>query len=370
GAWRGVTVGEVWLPWTEDPHDDEARYIRALQSSRRDELIDQLRHQDPPDQETVEAALSSLLNDEAMETLRTGLLGEPTLRYLPGPPANEEETESERQGRFTLASEALPGIRVSILGPSRLREVISKGNPPKKERFLRLFGGLPHAAALAAHEARQREALLELRAESGQAGASTDGKPGRRFRPPLFGPDWVITPEDFPTRQRDGLPWLSERARALVRDADLDGALAAGAALEASENGTSLLLMFRMGEAHLLFTGDAEWGTWQAALEEWRPLLRRTTFFKVGHHGSFNATPRTLVEKVLPEDMMAMVPTRAGVHNKVPLKTLLDALRAKPSRVVLSNVPGEWEDWSAEDLPKGFRRRDELTIEARIPVGS
>lgn len=371
--WRRVVIGEVWLPWTEHPHDDEARYVRALQSSRRDELIDLLRHQDPPDEAIVDAALSALLNDDAMKALTSGFKGSPPVRYLPVAPAGSqgEETESQRQARLTLETESLRGIEVSILGPSRLREVIANMEPPRTERFLRLSGGLPTAAALASHEARQREELLGLRARAKRA--APDGRPvrvgpGRLPWPPLFDGDWVIAPEHFPFAPREGLPWLSREARDGVRDADGDALLAVGASLEAAENGTSLLLMFRLGAAHLLFAGDAEWGTWEAALREWEPLLRRTTFLKVGHHGSYNATPRTLVEKVLPRDILAMVPTLAGVHNNVPLRPLMKALRDLPARVVLSNPPHTWEDWPADPLPNGFRRRDATTIEATIPV--
>ena len=31
--WSKVTVGEVWMPWTEDPHDPQATKIRNRQSA-------------------------------------------------------------------------------------------------------------------------------------------------------------------------------------------------------------------------------------------------------------------------------------------------------------------------------------------------
>ena len=34
------------------------------------------------------------------------------------------------------------------------------------------------------------------------------------------------------------------------------------ATLEKSVNGTSLVLLFKIGRAVLLFPGDAQWGTW------------------------------------------------------------------------------------------------------------
>jgi len=32
-SWDNVEVKEVWMPWTEDPTDEEARNIRDIQSS-------------------------------------------------------------------------------------------------------------------------------------------------------------------------------------------------------------------------------------------------------------------------------------------------------------------------------------------------
>ena len=63
-------------------------------------------------------------------------------------------------------------------------------------------------------------------------------------------------------------------------------------------NNTSLILMIRVGAAHLLFPGDAQWGPWQLLLDnaEASGMLAKTTFYKVGHHGSHNATPKRFVE--------------------------------------------------------------------------
>jgi beta-lactamase superfamily II metal-dependent hydrolase len=69
------------------------------------------------------------------------------------------------------------------------------------------------------------------------------------------------------------------------------------AALESSVNGTSLVLLFKFGRATLLFPGDAQWGTWNAMLadDRWQRLFKNLSFYKVGHHGCENATPRRFV---------------------------------------------------------------------------
>jgi hypothetical protein len=92
------------------------------------------------------------------------------------------------------------------------------------------------------------------------------------------------------------------------------------------------MLMFEMGRAHLLFPGDAQWGTWQNALadEEWRSLLEKTTFYKVGHHGSHNATPKDFVESILGTEFSGMVCTaKTKKFPSIPRLPLLKKLREK-----------------------------------------
>ncbi len=66
--------------------------------------------------------------------------------------------------------------------------------------------------------------------------------------------------------------------------------------------------MIEAGDKHMLFPGDAQIENWNYALkvsdgskggpthEEASELLKKVDFYKVGHHGSRNATPRTLLE--------------------------------------------------------------------------
>jgi hypothetical protein len=59
-------------------------------------------------------------------------------------------------------------------------------------------------------------------------------------------------------------------------------------------NNTSLILLFEAGKKKFLFPGDAQWENWELALKKNAALLRDVDVYKVGHHGSLNATPRTL----------------------------------------------------------------------------
>ena len=65
-------------------------------------------------------------------------------------------------------------------------------------------------------------------------------------------------------------------------------------------NNTSVILLFEVG-ARPLFPGDAQVENWSYALEDapdheaTRALLADVDLYKVGHHGSLNATPKKLL---------------------------------------------------------------------------
>jgi beta-lactamase superfamily II metal-dependent hydrolase len=66
--------------------------------------------------------------------------------------------------------------------------------------------------------------------------------------------------------------------------------------LDQEMNNTSVILLFQIGKKKLLFPGDAQIENWQFALQQkkYRSLLSSVNLYKVGHHGSRNATPKSL----------------------------------------------------------------------------
>ena len=61
-------------------------------------------------------------------------------------------------------------------------------------------------------------------------------------------------------------------------------------------NNTSVILLFEIGDVALLFPGDAQIESWAYALrkESIRKRLASVELYKVGHHGSLSATPKSL----------------------------------------------------------------------------
>jgi beta-lactamase superfamily II metal-dependent hydrolase len=281
--WADVEVGEVWMPWTEHPTDAKARRIRETQSG----LALALTRKPGLDARASDLALNALTNEEAMETLHRGFSGKPKRRYLP--PKSRDEA--------TFTSDVLPGITVHALAPSRDEDVIRDMNPPKGEAYLRA--------------ARQRAALED-----------------RSLEP--FGSIWR---HDAGSALADHVKPLALPPKVVQHLEDLgkDDDLAVATALEKAVNGTSLVLVFEIGKARLLFPGDAQWGTWTWLLEdpEWSDLLASTVFYKVGHHGSHNATVPAVVDG-LKKPKLGMVSTREGTKDwDIPRAPLLAALRHK-----------------------------------------
>ena len=133
--------------------------------------------------------------------------------------------------------------------------------------------------------------------------------------------------------------------------------------LDDRTNNTSLALAFEFidTERVLLFVGDAQVGNWLSWQDlKWTvdektvagpDLLARTVYYKVGHHGSHNATLKEKgLELMTSMDLSSFIPTSEKDAKKVgwgamPLKSIVDELRKRGSgRVIRAD-----EDWIATD---------------------
>jgi len=210
-------------------------------------------------------------------------------------------------GSDTGMAAELPGIDVTALGPPTLTQT----DAIKKQA-----------------STSQAEFWMLAPKRMSDAGGLGDARP-------LFPGAKTIRGSRLFTEQR----WLarridrasSELMRNLVR------------ALDNQMNNTSVILLFRAGTKSLLFPGDAQLENWQYALQsKLAPLLDDVDLYKVGHHGSRNATPRSMWKlftkrggKKRPDRLTSVMSTKHGKHGcvkkhtEVPRVSLVDALKVE-----------------------------------------
>lgn len=198
-------------------------------------------------------------------------------------------------GSVSGLEEVLPGIRTHVLGPPTLEQTQSirrmRANDPDEFWQLR---------------------LTQLR--------SGGGAPGRAR--PAFPEHVAARGGKLPMSSR----WLAGR----IREAQGEQLLSLVRALDKQMNNTSIILLFEAGSKKLLFPGDAQIENWEYALAQPRvlKLLSGVDLYKVGHHGSRNATPRSMWAAFQkkgkaedPERMHAVLSTKSGKHGSVSSRT-------------------------------------------------
>jgi hypothetical protein len=136
--------------------------------------------------------------------------------------------------------------------------------------------------------------------------------------------------------------WLIDR----MRNQSMNSMMRIVRTLDDALNNTSLILLFEVRDEKLLFGGDAQIENWSYALKaperatKTQSLLKDVTLYKVGHHGSRNATPRTSLFGLWDgapkreRRITSLMSTLSGFHGKteatqVPRPALVEALKRR-----------------------------------------
>jgi beta-lactamase superfamily II metal-dependent hydrolase len=242
----------------------------------------------------------------------------------------------------------------------------SKGQQPRLPKVLADAGLTAEILGPPPIDAKQFVKLKDLKKGVGQyldaaAAIRTDSKKFRPFRNTFeYKPD-EYEPEAFrewwtrdPAKPKNPRPW--EALQSAVDEAQPAVLLTAVKQLDAFLNNQSLVVLFTFRGKKLLFAGDAQAGNWEYWLydgdtptkspsdklgEQGAAVLGHLDFYKVGHHGSTNATPIAAVN-AMNGGFVSMCSTQAdsfgSVENKseVPRIPLIEAL-AKKSAIVRSD---------------------------------
>lgn len=257
---------------------------------------------------------------------------------------------------------ALPGapsLRAYVLGPPRNEKLLFKDSPTKSapETYgadLRLSDDLlryaessdaaaagvitpfaPHYCTLKAHALRQAIGDRDDEDEEGAA-ASAGDRAGQT--PPTLDGDaaWVAEhyygytpPDPARTKTRRDRALEAVRKRRRIDDDWLGAAGPLALKLDSDTNNTSLALAFDLPDGSaMVFAADAQVGNWLSwhshsyrdetgRVHSAEQILNRTRFYKVGHHGSHNATLNDLgLAMMKRDDLVAAIPTDEAFGKK------------------------------------------------------
>jgi hypothetical protein len=234
----------------------------------------------------------------------------------------------------------LPGleeIRAFVLGPPKDVKRIRKMNPNKDEGYRHLADTSSLEGAIKALAAKSSDEAAKFSPFEERYGIGADDARVDPFFRDFYGfDDDAIGDTKNAWRKIDGAG-LSDIGRLALQ-------------LDTGVNNTSLALAFELPNGRtLIFPGDAQIGNWlswdSVEFEDEKGkmldvtakgLLNRAAFYKVGHHGSHNATRRTGgLEEMTSGDLVAMIPTdeafaltQSPPHGwKMPFFELYEALK-------------------------------------------
>jgi len=314
-----LRASQVWLAWTEDPNDELGRKLAGERAVAMNGLqLSAGRLQVVGDTENAHV-IGTLLEffgaapgrstRDALEAVRAKSSAP---RYCkPADPPIELEGS---------------GARIYVLGPPRDETLIKKTLP--EARNPETYG---FSLALAAFQNYMLTALNPDPQNPDTPFSTMYSIPNHFAQEMDFfkgywgGDDW---------RRVDGA-WLADSTELALQ-------------LDASTNNTSLVLAIELDRSDrspdgdvLLFAADAQVGNWLSWQDlRWTvsgrtvtgpDLLARTVLYKVGHHGSHNATLRTLGLELMKGLQLAMIPVfrEMAIQKRwghMPLPELVKAL--------------------------------------------
>jgi len=312
-------INEVWLPWTDNPQDPDARTFTRKHLALYNKLETHLRvalgatEGDPKYALALEALANLKGNEVATSELGRGFGTGAAVTYL-------------EAGKSIPKVGSVAGLSAEIEGPSRDQSFLTRMDPPADQHFLTNSGDTTGGV----HPFPK----LEIRE-------------GER---------------DYAAILKDGQVVLDEKTLEGLHELAEAPAERLALALDSVRNNTSLVVVFRFRGRTLLFPGDAQWGNWQSWIgtDAAKQLLGEVDFLKVAHHGSENATPVDLVRALKTAGLAAMVPTQIKPFPTIPRKPLLAELEKHCAGHVA--IRSDWIDVQAAPVgpkpkpafPKGF----------------
>ena len=327
-SFERLKVGQVWLAWTEDPADPLAAQLRGERRNAMAALqiaANTLRMSGDDAATDHADIISNMLG--FFGAAGSGTTGDAL-----------DKVKSMASVRYCRPNDRPvelgdPPARIYVLGPPPDAKLIRKTLPGKNS---------PEAYGLAL----DGSGVLPLDVKESLMTEDDDQPFGPIYTIPMviargmdFFRNYYWGPSD------NAPPWRS------IGTEWLDSASDLALALDSATNNTSLVIAIELSGADvLLFVADAQVGNW----ESWRELswlvdgkkvtgpdlLARTIFYKVGHHGSHNATLKQNGLESMANLRIAAIPVNHDMAvrkrwDSMPLPQLVAALTAKTNGKVL-----------------------------------
>jgi hypothetical protein len=397
GDKKVVRAKKVWMAWTEDPQDRLANALRqkfdrinkafaALADRMTNATSGDSDHAFAADPATALNGLYAFIGP-ALASTSEGLGASANAR-LSGREIMEQIKSGDGGSKRTkflapgTVLQAPGGLRAYVLGPPRDQEKLFKDKPTggeQQETYLRspefenllmsvAEGNLPDPGTSSPFSARHHRIRTDAVAIAAPTEEQMDTDSGvlawlrQRYMSPCD-----ETGCDLTRRRVDG-DWLGAAGPLALK-------------LDSDTNNTSLVLAFELPDGTiLLFPGDAQVGNWLSWHDQTydsgdvelkaKDLLARVRFYKVGHHGSHNATlDKEGLAMMTHPDLVAAIPTDEEFAKKqgsrgwqMPNPRVQKALLERTKGRIFRNDQGkpDLQSWLADPDTRGLPFPDEF----------
>jgi beta-lactamase superfamily II metal-dependent hydrolase len=325
-----IAVERVWMPWFENPDDKAAAKIQQNLAAMASQLSSRLAARGGPDS----GQFVDMVNNITGGMAAAGVSGnQKALDVLHNGFKNKPEHDYYRAGDPPILPQDLvdAGFSAQILGPPGDLNLISQ---------------LTNTADQYLAEAMQE-----------------DEEPAKTFASAFRAKTYPAHAFKF---------FAADKVKAMIDGARPNVLAARAQAADKTLNNQSLVILFSFKGKNLLFVGDAQWGNWENFLyggafgtpghtemtKTATQILNNIDFYKVGHHGSRNATPKDAVAAMMRAGCVCMCSTQIKAYNEVPREPLMQALstqmKGKLARSDQVAVKEEGANAAAGPLPQAF----------------
>lgn len=324
-VFKTFAVERVWMSWFEDPKNRVAADIQKKIVATATHLRAALAARGDPDDPYLRMAGNALGAAASGNAVALEML-----HGFKAPDGTATPVDYYKAGEPPALPPSLAdaGLAAEILGPPTDPALVSKMDNPTHQYL---------------------------------AGAGDDDETSR----PPFNPAYAMDAAAYGWPKGVAPLFNDQQVRDNIDASQPDTLAAAAKNADNALNNQSLVVLFTFKGKSMLFAGDAQWGNWANFLfggpigtkghadltPRARDILGKLDFYKVGHHGSRNATPIDFVD-AMRSGCAAMCSTQPEAYNEVPRAPLMDALAAKTqNRVARSDQVQVGDKPPTEKLP-------------------